>query len=90
MFFNKKRSAVNTKLTLTIEQTLIEKAKHYARGKGRSFSEIVANYLKAITREDSEVSESTPITNSLRGSFKAPENFDYKEELTKGLSGKYL
>ncbi len=82
---------MNTKLTLTIEQSLIEKAKHYAKGKGRSLSDIVENYLKVIIKEDNaKVIDSTPIASSLRGSFKVPKGFDYKEELAKGLSKKYL
>ena len=39
---------MNTKLTLTIEQSIIEKAKKYASGKGRSLSDIIENYLKII------------------------------------------
>jgi hypothetical protein len=82
---------MNTKLTLTIEQSIIEKAKHYAKGKGRSLSDIVENYLKVIIKEDSvKVIDSTPIATSLRGSFKAPQGFDYKVELAKELSKKYL
>jgi hypothetical protein len=70
---------------------LIDKAKRYAKGKGRSLSDIVENYLKVIIKEDNvKVIDSTPIASSLRGSFKAPENFDYKKELSKGLSQKYL
>jgi len=82
---------MNTKLTLTIEQSLIDKAKKYAKGKGRSLSDIVENYLKVIIKEDDpKVIDSTPIATSLRGSFKAPEDFDYKKELAKGLSKKYM
>jgi hypothetical protein len=82
---------MNTKLTLTIEQSVIEKAKVYAKGKGRSLSDIVENYFKAIVKEEGALkSDSTPITDSLRGSFKAPKDFDYKKELTKALSEKYL
>jgi len=82
---------MNTKLTLTIEQTLIEKAKEYAKGKGRSLSDIVENYFKLIVKEQGTVkSVSTPITDSLRGSFKSPRDFDYKKELTKALTEKYL
>ena len=82
---------MNTKLTLTIEQTIIEKAKKYANGKGRSLSDIVENYLKAITKEDSKESiELTPIVRSLKGTFKAPKNIDYKKELSKRLTEKYL
>jgi len=81
---------MNKKLTLTIEQSIIEKAKSYARKKGRSLSDIIENYLKAITSEENLTSGSFPVTRSLRGRFKAPENFDYKKELSEGLNDKYL
>ena len=82
---------MNSKLTLTIEETTIAKAKKYANNKGRSLSDIIENYLKAITKEDNtEVFELTPIVKSLKGSFKAPKNFDYKKELSKSLTAKYL
>jgi len=82
---------MNTKLTLTIEQTIIEKAKKYANGKGRSLSNIIENYLKVITKEDDNESiELTPIVKSLKGSFKAPKNINYKKELSKRLTEKYL
>ena len=82
---------MNTKLTLTIEQTIIEKAKKYANVKGRSLSNIVENYLKAITKEDTiESIELTPIVKSLKGTFKTPKNLDYKKELSKRLTEKYL
>lgn len=82
---------MNTKLTLTIEQTIIEKAKKYANVKGRSLSDIVENYLKAITKEDNNESiVLTPIVKSLKGTFKAPGNIDYKKELSKRLTEKYL
>ena len=81
---------MNTKLTLTIEQSIIERAKSYAKGKGRSLSDIIENYLKAITTEQRIVEDISPIVNSLRGSFKSPESFDYKKELSKELSEKYM
>ena len=81
---------MNTKLTLTIEQAIIKQAKIYAKEKGRSLSEIIENYLKAITKEQKTEEELTPLVKSLRGSFKAPESYNYKKELSKGLSEKYL
>ena len=81
---------MNTKLTLTIEQSVIEKAKKYAKKKGRSLSDIVENYLKAVTAEQSKDEDVTPIVNSLRGSFKAPKSFDYKKELSDALYKKYM
>ncbi len=81
---------MNTKLTLTIEQSIIEKAKSYAKEKGRSLSDIIENYLKAITTEQRIIEDISPLVNSLRGSFKSPESFDYKKELSNGLSEKYM
>jgi hypothetical protein len=82
---------MNTKLTLNVEQSLIEKAKKYAKEKGRSLSDLVENYLKLIISEErSTPIDSTPVTTSMRGAFTAPEEFDYKTELTKGLSKKYF
>ena len=82
---------MNTKLTLTIEQSIIEKAKKYANDKGKSLSSIIENYLKAITKDESvgEV-KLTPIVKSLKGSFRAPRNLNYKKELSKRLTEKYL
>jgi hypothetical protein len=82
---------MNTKLTLTIDKTVIDKAKKYAKEKDSSLSGIVEDYLKVITREqDKSEIEITPLVRSLMGSFKAPRHFDYKKELSKGLSKKYL
>jgi len=82
---------MNTKLTLTIDKSIIQKAKRYAKNKERSLSDLIENYLKAITEDiDSKEGEITPLVKSLKGSFKAPSNFDYKEELTQALSDKYL
>jgi predicted CopG family antitoxin len=81
---------MKTKLTLTIEQDVIEKAKNYAKAKGHSLSEIIENYLKMITYEGEKPEiEVTPVVKSLKGSFKAPANCDYKNELEKALSEKY-
>jgi hypothetical protein len=89
--FVSNRNAMNTKLTLTIEEDVINNAKKYAKGKGRSLSNLIENYLRAITKENvSEEIELTPIVKSLKGSFTAPKDFDYKKELTDKLSKKYL
>ncbi|WP_407500454.1 DUF6364 family protein [Elizabethkingia anophelis] len=82
---------MNTKLTLTIEKSVIEKAKKYAHKRERSLSDLIENYLKALTNDDSKnENDLTPIVKSLRGSFSMPKNFDYKKELTDRLSKKYL
>lgn len=84
---------MNTKLTLTIEQSIIEKAKKYARKHERSLSDLIENYLKALTAKENTTEaedELSPTLKSLRGSFKMPKNFDYKKELSERLTEKYL
>lgn len=87
---------MNTKLTLTIEQEVIQRAKKYAKEKNRSLSDIVENYLKMLTKQetsdelDTKAKKISPIVKSLKGSFKMPKDMDYKEELRKRLEEKYL
>ncbi len=83
---------MNTKLTLTIEQEIIVRAKKYAKEKNRSLSDIIENYLKILTKEDRKQKSNklSPIVESLKGSFKMPKNMDYKNELGKRLEEKYL
>lgn len=82
---------MNTKLTLTMEQDVIEKAKEYARKKEQSLSDLVENYFKALVENKSSTKdELTPMVKALKGSFKVPKHFDYKEELMFSLEEKYL
>ena len=80
---------MQTKLTLTIEQNIIIKAKDYAKSKGRSLSELIENYLKVVLEENRNTVEISPSIKKLKGSVKLPDNFDYKKELTDSLSEKY-
>jgi len=82
---------MNTKLTLTIEESVIMKAKQYAKSRGRSLSDIIENYLQMITLDNPDPDIiTTPLVKSLKGSFNAPADLDYKEQLSRGLSDKYL
>ena len=82
---------MNTKLTLTIEQEIIKKAKDYAKEKNRSLSDIIENYLKVLTKEEQKQKDKklNPVVKSLKGSFKMPKNMDYKKELRNRLEEKY-
>ena len=82
---------MNTKLTLTVEDSIIAKAKSYAKSTNRSLSDLISNYLKLLTTdmEEPEI-EFSPKVQALKGSFTAPENMDYKKELAKELASKYL
>lgn len=83
---------MDTKLTLVIKKEIIQKAKVYAKQKNRSLSDIVENFFKSLLNKDDkpEIPETSPLVNSLRGSFKMPEDFDYKRELREALEKKHL
>lgn len=80
---------MTTKLTLTMEDKVIDSAKKYARQKGKSLSDIVENYLKSITAHE----ETTPVLSlkvtRMMGVIKLPEDYDYKREMESALTKKY-
>ncbi len=80
---------MQTKLTLTLDQGVIEQAKIYAKDKGRSLSELIENYLKVVLDDKQPKIQLSPSIKKLKGSIKLPDKFDYKEELTKALVSKY-
>jgi len=45
---------MTTKLTLTVEKTVIEKAKSYAKNTDRSLSELIETYLETLVEENTE------------------------------------
>ncbi|PKP40670.1 MAG: hypothetical protein CVT95_13300 [Bacteroidetes bacterium HGW-Bacteroidetes-12] len=79
-----------TKLTLTVSQETIVRAKEYAQQQGRSLSDLIENYLKLLTSDKTNIKTNlTPLTKSLKGSFSVPNDFDYKKELSDELTKKY-
>lgn len=84
---------MNTKLTLTVDQAVIEEAKKYAKSNGRSLSNIIEEYLKSLIRKSNDTPEFevSPLVQSLWGSVKPlPESNNYKELLEDELVKKYL
>ena len=80
---------MTTKLTLTIEDRVIDSAKVYARSKGESLSGIVENYLRSITTQtDSNPALSHRVTKMM-GVIKLPEDFDYKKDLGEAIAKKH-
>ncbi len=84
---------MNAKLTLSIDQFVIEEAKKYAKSSGKSLSSIVEEYLKSLTQSEksSEKKATLKIVRELKGSVKLPKDFtSYKEILQDALVEKYL
>ena len=80
---------MTTKLTLTVEKSIIERAKSYAKNTGRSLSEIIETYLATIT-EETYTTELSPKLKRIVGVVNLPEDFDDKEELRSVLEKKHL
>jgi hypothetical protein len=82
-----------TKLTLTIEQDVIEKAKEYAHEKKKSVSKIVEEYLKNVSDVDvpftAHLTLKSPITDSLAGMF-SDDGKDYKMMLEEARMERYV
>jgi hypothetical protein len=71
---------MNTKLTLSVDAAIIERAKAYAKKTGRSLSEIIENYLESITRENGSEKVSSRL-KKIVGSVTLPSDFDEKKAL---------
>jgi Family of unknown function (DUF6364) len=62
---------MQTKLTLRLDEELIEQAKSYSGRVGKSVSQIVADYFRVLGAEQDESAPSlAPLTESLHGLLK--------------------
>ncbi|HSK14010.1 MAG TPA: DUF6364 family protein [Phnomibacter sp.] len=80
---------MTTKLTLTIKNDIIERARSYAKNSGRSLSEIIENYLDSITRDGGNEKVS-PKLKKIVGAVKLPDHFDEEKELRSYYEKKHL
>ena len=80
---------MDTKLTLKLEQAVIEKAKEYAKRQRTSLSRLIENYLLYITDEENVEEKITPLVNSLSGIIDLPDDYDHKKGYADYLSKKY-
>lgn len=85
---------MSSKLTLTIDKKVIDGAKKYARGHGRSLSNLIENYLQSLVEEPEAAgyeSPYSPLVRSLKGAIRIDaKGISYKEILEDELLKKYL
>lgn len=79
---------MNTKLTLNIDQSVIEEAKFYAKNHRVSLSKLIENYLLSLTNKNEEKGKVSPLVESLTGVINLESN-DYKKEYSDYLTKKY-
>lgn len=81
---------MDTKLTLKLDQEVIEKAKLYASDKKLSLSRLIENYLNSLTsHQPTGELEISPFVKSLSSGVKIPSDYDYKKDHADYLDQKY-
>jgi hypothetical protein len=79
---------MDTKLTLKLDNSIIEQAKKYAKDKNISLSKLIESYLGKLVMPN-DTNEVTPLVKSLSGVIDLPKDFDPKAEYKKHLLNKY-
>jgi hypothetical protein len=70
-----------SKLTLSIDEAVVERAKRYAKVRRVSVSELVEAYLDLLSRP--AMPADAPVLRSLRGTLKRADPSDYKRHLAR-------
>lgn len=82
---------MDKKLTLSLDQTVIEKAKRYAKRNKTSLSKMIEAYFDSLTNNETNESDIaiSPLVESLCGVIDLPDGIDYKDAKAKHLLEKY-
>jgi hypothetical protein len=82
---------METKLTLRLNDNVVERAKIYARSRKMSLSKMIESYLDNITqpKEAEKKISITPLVESLSGVINLPADFDYRQGYRDYLEEKY-
>ena len=84
---------MTTKLTLSVDDAVIAKARRISKHRRTSVSAMFSNYIASLDDESAEVRELPPITKRVleMGSKlpTVPADWDYRGELSDALAEKY-
>ena len=83
---------MDSKLTLKLNENVIERAKKYASTRELSLSRLIENYLDSITKEQNDDFEISPFVKSISSGKSIPADVDWKtsrEDYTDYLDKKY-
>ena len=80
---------MNTKLTLSVDQKIIEEIKSYAKQHQVSLSKMVENYFNFVVQKTQLEATTSALVKELTGIINLPKNFNEKEEYYDFLSEKY-
>lgn len=80
---------MDKKLTLSLDQSVIENAKEYAKSNNISLSKLIESYLSSLIKRKEPSTEITPLVESLSGVISLDKEFDIKDEYANYLIEKY-
>ena len=80
---------MDTKLTLNLDEEVIEKAKSYAKNNQVSLSKLIENYLNSLIKPSVDSKKISPLVKSLTGVIEngdIDERKDYRDYLNEKYS----
>ena len=80
---------MDKKLTLSLDKTIIDNAKNYAKSNNISLSKLIESYLTTLTKRKGNPAEITPLVESLSGVISLDKDFDVKDAYADYLIEKY-
>ena len=78
-----------TKLTLSVDEAVVAKAKQIAEANGTSVSAMFSQFVQSMADQGTPPGGIGPLTRKLSGIAKLPADKDYKELLTDALMDKH-
>ena len=69
------------KLTLSVDNRVVSRAKQYAKSRGVSVSHMVETYLASVVEPKQAAGGATPVLDSIRGILKKANGDDYRKHL---------
>ena len=80
---------MDKKLTLSLDKSIIESAKDYAKSNDISLSKLIESYLTTLIKRKKSSTEITPLVESLSGVISLDKDFDIKDAYADYLIEKY-
>jgi len=80
---------MDKKLTLSLNKSIIEKAKTYAKSNNISLSKLIESYLTSLTKRSKNDIQITPLVESLSGVITLDNDFDVTDSYSEYLIEKY-
>ena len=80
---------MDKKLTLSLNKSIIESAKDYAKSNDISLSKLIESYLSTLIKRNKSSPEITPLVESLSGVISLDKDFDVKDAYADYLLEKY-